>query len=330
MEDLDALAGTIAFEHCRVPRERDLLLVTASVDRIVYSHRPNLKDDILLSGSVSWVGRSSMEINMKACSTWTDQPFLDANFSFVARDPDTGRSAPINPLRVSGEVEEAKFALAKERDAVRKEMRRAARESVVGVALDEELMASAHDLLKQSKTLLTMPSLADPHDILLEETKLENTFLTQPQQRNTAGRIFGGFLMRRAFELAFSTAYLFAGRRPIFFELDEVTFKNPVSVGDLLQMESCVLYTSEAMDIRGRATVHVEVLAHVCKPEQRASVTSNTFNFTFGVAGDDGAALHGSEVDLRRVVPATHDEAYRIMERYKGDIQQREEDERAN
>ena len=30
LEDLDALAGTIAFEHCRTPGEEALLLVTAS------------------------------------------------------------------------------------------------------------------------------------------------------------------------------------------------------------------------------------------------------------------------------------------------------------
>jgi len=68
LEDLDALAGTIAFEHCRVddPLVLDQHLVTASVDRIRYTHRPNLKDDIKLSGQVTWVGRSSMEILMRA------------------------------------------------------------------------------------------------------------------------------------------------------------------------------------------------------------------------------------------------------------------------
>lgn len=35
-----------------------------------------------------------------------------------------------------------------------------------------------------------------------------------------SGRIFGGFLMRRAYELARSTAHLFGGRRPVFHELD--------------------------------------------------------------------------------------------------------------
>jgi len=48
----------------------------------------------------------------------------------------------------------------------------------------------------------------------MDETSLETTFTCQPQQRNIHGRVFGGFLMRRAYELAHSTAYLFAGRRP--------------------------------------------------------------------------------------------------------------------
>lgn len=98
LEDLDALAGTIAFDHCRSEGEADLLLVTASVDRIVYRQRPNLHDDIRLEGAVSWVGRSSMEISMSAISGSADSPFLLALFTFVARNPLTNKSATINPL----------------------------------------------------------------------------------------------------------------------------------------------------------------------------------------------------------------------------------------
>ena len=43
------------------------------------------------------------------------------------------------------------------------------------------------------------------------------------QVRNMSGRVFGGFLMRRAFELAFACAYTFAGWRPQFVRCEEVT-----------------------------------------------------------------------------------------------------------
>ena len=58
-----------------------------------------------------------------------------------------------------------------------------------------------------------------------------------------SNRIFGGFLMRRAFELAFSTAYMFGGDKPEILEVDDISFVSPVDVGDLLIFKSRVLYT---------------------------------------------------------------------------------------
>eukprot|EP00443_Scrippsiella_acuminata_P016013 CAMPEP_0115224526 /NCGR_PEP_ID=MMETSP0270-20121206/29618_1 /TAXON_ID=71861 /ORGANISM="Scrippsiella trochoidea, Strain CCMP3099" /LENGTH=447 /DNA_ID=CAMNT_0002638835 /DNA_START=37 /DNA_END=1380 /DNA_ORIENTATION=- len=334
-EDLDALAGTIAFEHCKSsnPNDSFLHIVTASVDRIKYNHRPNLKDDLVLSGKVTWVGRSSMEIQMRAQASWTHEPFMESLFTFVARDPDTGRAAQINPLVVSGDEQTALFNLGRQRDAVRKEQRKQAKSSAVGRALDEEGMQTAQALMDQAQPLLTMPSLANPNDVFLSETQMQNTFLTMPQQRNTAGRIFGGFLMRRAYELARSTAHLFGGRRPVFHELDEVTFKAPVSVGDMVKFEACVLYTSEKMDPAGRATIHTEVVAHVLKPETRQTLLSNTFNFTFGLTKNidgSGGSVLGTDIELRRVLPATSAEAYRIVERYEADARQVAEDANIN
>lgn len=75
-----------------------------------------------------------------------------------------------------------------------------------------------------------MPALADRNSILIRDTRLENAIICQPQQRNMHGRIFGGFLMRRAFEIAFSTAYVFGGIRPLFLEVDHVDFRRPVSM----------------------------------------------------------------------------------------------------
>jgi acyl-coenzyme A thioesterase 9 len=84
-------------------------------------------------------------------------------------------------------------------------------------------------LLAEGRIFCDMPALADRNSILLRDTCLENSLICQPQQRNIHGRIFGGFLMHRAFELAFSTAYAFAGLVPYFLEVDHVDFLRPVS-----------------------------------------------------------------------------------------------------
>ena len=44
--------------------------------------------------------------------------------------------------------------------------------------------------------MLDLPALARSDALLMQHTKLQNTFTCQPQQRNMHGRIFGGFLMR--------------------------------------------------------------------------------------------------------------------------------------
>ena len=51
-------------------------------------------------------------------------------------------------------------------------------------------------LLGEARKRVDLPALADNAAVLMSKTRLENTFLCQPQQRNMAGRIFGGFIMR--------------------------------------------------------------------------------------------------------------------------------------
>ncbi|PKI69780.1 hypothetical protein CRG98_009655 [Punica granatum] len=144
-----------------------------------------------------------------------------------------------------------------------------------------------------------MPALADRDSILMKNTCFENSLICQPQQRNMYGRIFGGFLMRRAFELAFSTTYAFAGAAPRFVEVDHVDFLKP-------------------LDNPAEPLINVEVVAHVTRPEQRSSEVSNKFYFTFTVSPE---AL-GNGLTIRKVVPATEEEARRVLERMDAESSQ--------
>ncbi|CAL9197383.1 unnamed protein product, partial [Musa hybrid cultivar] len=96
-------------------------------------------------------------------------------------------------------------------------------------------------LLAEGCVFCDLPALADRDSIQIRDTKLENSLICQPQQRNFRGRIFGAFLMTLAFELAFSTAYAFVGQTPCFLEVDHVDFLKPVDVGDFLGLKSCIL-----------------------------------------------------------------------------------------
>ncbi|CAL5063360.1 unnamed protein product [Urochloa decumbens] len=319
LEDLDALAGTIAVKHCsdEDSTTRPLLVVTASVDKMELKKPIRVDTDLKIAGAVTYVGRSSIDIQIEVTqvdqdgdNNQSDPIALTANFTFVARDSKTGKSAPVNRLSPETEREKQLFSEREARDKMRKRKREEQKGGLENGI--HKLRAEAerlNALLAEGRVFSDLPALADRDSILMKDTRLENSLVCQPQQRNLHGRIFGGFLMHRAFELAFSTAYAFAGQRPCFLEVDHVDFLKPVDVGDFLRFKSCVLYTQ--LDNPEQPLVNVEVVAHVTRPELRKSEVSNTFHFTFTVCSD----MLKNGMKIRNVVPSTEEEARRILER---------------
>ncbi|KAJ0969342.1 hypothetical protein J5N97_022219 [Dioscorea zingiberensis] len=321
LEDLDALAGTIATKHCSDDDSttRPLLLVTASVDKIVLK-KPILVDkDLEIAGAVAWVGHSSIQIRMEITqlqekSIPSDSVVLTATFTFVARDWKTGQSAPVNRLLPETEDEKKLFEEREARDKLRKRKLDAqTRELEWGGQRHHEDVGFLKRLLAEGRVFCDLPALADRDSILMRDTCLENSLICQPQQRNPHGRIFGGFLMLRAFELAFSTAYTFVGQMPCFLEVDHVNFLKPVNVGDFLRFKSCVLYTQ--LQNPEQPLINIEVEAHVTRPELRTSEITNTFYFKFTVNHD----TLKKGVSIRNVVPATEEEARRVLERMEAE-----------
>jgi acyl-coenzyme A thioesterase 9 len=356
IEDLDALAGNIAFFHVDNSKSNNSnsstsehpVIVTASVDRIRLRQRPTMDSDQHLSGQVTWTGTSSMEISMQCTSADTaangngnggnnggnGQEWLQAYVTFVTLDPVTKKPTAIPPLLPQSPQEKTAFQAGAARAAAKKKRRHQRK----GTSPEIDDLADA--LLKEAGPLLNMPSLADPHSILMQATKMQNAMIAQPQVQNLHNRIFGGFLMRRAFELAFSNAYVFGGARPLFLEVDDVSFSSPVDVGDLLVFNSRVLYTdtgrlsdyysSTSFSLNNThetspdfdpdlevPLVHIEVEAWVTEPEKASARLSNQFYFTFAIANNTK--------QVRRVLPSNIDQARRMAMRILTDREQDEE-----
>ncbi|CAD5184574.1 unnamed protein product [Musa acuminata subsp. malaccensis] len=225
---------------------RPLLLVTASVDKMVLKRPLRVDTDLRIAGAVTWVGHSSIEVQIEVTqqddSQSSDPLALTVNFTFVACDSRTGKSTSVNRLLPETEQEKLLFEEGEERDKVRKGKPEEQKRTF------ENGGHSLHGDIKRLKMLLAegcvfcdLPALADRDSIQIRDTELEKSLICQPQQRNFYGRIFGGFLMNLAFELAFSTAYAFVGRTPCFLEVDHVDFLKPVDVGDFLGLKSCIL-----------------------------------------------------------------------------------------
>jgi acyl-coenzyme A thioesterase 9 len=83
--------------------------------------------------------------------------------------------------------------------------------------------------------------------VYMHQTKLQNVMYMYPQSRNVFGKVFGGWLMREAYELAWLTASLFARSTPTFVCIDDIHFIEPVEIGAVLELNSVVAFVG--MDI---------------------------------------------------------------------------------
>jgi acyl-coenzyme A thioesterase 9 len=73
-----------------------------------------------------------------------------------------------------------------------------------------------------------------------DDTRLQITKICHPQERNIHSSIFGGFLMREAFELAYAVGMLYLKGRPYTIALDDIVFRKPVPIGSILELSSQV------------------------------------------------------------------------------------------
>src|SRR6201992_4160268 len=145
----------------------------------------------------------------------------------------------------------------------------------------------------------------------MENTRLHTAPRMQPQYRNRHHfMIFGGFLLRSSYELAFCCCASFAHSRPRFVSLDPSTFETPVPVGSVLYLAATVVYTNpeagdggtdsttttnpgegEAAAEKGRTPqnttlVLVRVDSYVRNVEHGERKPTGTFNYSFEVDKD--------------------------------------------
>ena len=111
-----------------------------------------------------------------------EREWLEAYFTFVARDPETNKAAPIAGLQPETQEERAFFELGALKSSHKKKARQ--KRIRVGEPLNEAMLAidkEASKLLENAGALLRMPSLADPNTILMNDTEMQNAHIAQPQ-----------------------------------------------------------------------------------------------------------------------------------------------------
>lgn len=132
----------------------------------------------------------------------------------------------------------------------------------------------------------------------MASTRIQSVQIMQPQYRNRHNfMIFGGFLLKSTFELAFTCASASSHSRPTFIALDPSTFENPVPVGSVLYLTAQIAYTDsptvagkDGADVKasphGSTRIQVRVDSKIRNIEHGETKPTGQFNYTFEVKRD--------------------------------------------
>ncbi|KAH0602424.1 uncharacterized protein H6S33_008763 [Morchella sextelata] len=281
-QDLDALAGVVAYKHTGPGPTT----VTAAVDRISIIHPLEEFCDLELSGFVSYVGKSSMEISLEARRNGVEGEeglILTCAFTMVALNPQTKRATPVPPLVIETPEEKAIFNKGEEYQKAKKALRDV---SLAKQTPNDEESDLIHQMwMEQLQYEDPQSKLSKPENTsYMSTTTMASTSIMQPQYRNRHSfMIFGGYLLKSTMELAFCCTSAFAHSRPTFLSLDPSTFDAPVPVGSILYLTATVAYTEP---YKGGSRVQVRVGSKVRDVEHGSVVETGVFNYSFFVEGD--------------------------------------------
>ncbi|KAG7087538.1 hypothetical protein E1B28_013495 [Marasmius oreades] len=312
MEHLDSLAGSIAYKHMLGPgvqtlgkiHERGFYIVTAAVERLDMLGQLNPQRDLRLSGEVIYTGRSSMEVvvkmeTMPGSLEEKDETIMLGRFSMVCRDANTHKARQVNPLMISTPEEKALYAMGETLKAKRLTNAQRSLSRVPPSSVEAAALHSSYLKYSQQKEHQEF----DDDLVYMSDTRAEKCMLMFPQERNLHGKIFGGYLMRLAYELGFLNASLFSKGPVRFLALDGISFARPVPIGSILRLTSYILHSTSSEHYP--MLIHVGVTANVVDIETGSEQITNEFRFTW-------CKEHGTET--RKVVPRTYREAMLWLE----------------
>ncbi len=292
LEVLDKLAEETSLEYAR--RADDAArVVTAAVDSILVRNPVDVTRDIEFGARLNHVGRTSMEVGIRVTQPG-DPPLHVAScyFTMVARlgVGDGARSLPLPPLEYGDELEQRRARRAVER---REEYRRHV------AAGEEPPTREEYELLARLHREQEDPGF---RGLLAGRLVAETWERMYPEQENVPQKIFGGYVMRRAYEISTISAELVAPGRPVLAAVNRVNFLHPVRLGDTLRFTSRNVYTSGSL-------VSVEASIERRSRDRSVRALSNSCFFTF-VNMDRELRPH----DAPAVYPTTYAEDARLLE----------------
>ncbi len=126
--------------------------------------------------------------------------------------------------------------------------------------------------------------------------------LMQPEHANNQGNVHGGSIMKLVDEAGALACMRHAQQRVVTVAVDQLTFRQPIRIGDLVTLTAEVSYV-------GRTSLEAEVHVTAENPITGECTHTNTAYIVFVALGDDG-----NPVPVPPLIPETDTEIQRMKD----------------
>ena len=136
----------------------------------------------------------------------------------------------------------------------------------------------------------------------MSASKISIAQLMQPEHANNLGNVHGGWIMKLADEAGALACMRHAQRRVVTVAIDQMVFRQPIRIGDLVILNAQVAYT-------GHTSMEAEVQVTAENPVTGEQTHTNTAYLVY-VAMDD----EGNPISVPPLSAETDDEKRRMQQ----------------
>lgn len=270
LELIDYISGRVCYKHFKSNNKNEdnnTVMVTACVDgfeNLNLNH--STEDDLVLEAYLNYVGTSSMEVQVDIHSN--NSIICSCYVTMVARQNNVKTKYKLLQLAADSENLIVKKELAKLRIEKRKRKAEFVKSNLVPNNEDFQALHNYIILRKDS-----------PNCVYIKNTLVSKMELVHNESRNIHGKMFGGVIMREAYELAYICAYNFdSSNYPVLFHIFDTQFYSPVDIGSSLAYNSKIVYLENNIII---ITVTVDNTTYDKETGDKIIKRTNEFNVAF-------------------------------------------------
>ena len=156
----------------------------------------------------------------------------------------------------------------------------------------------------------------------LREKRLTMTVLMTPDKANLSGNVHGGEMLKMLDEVAYACGSRFCGHYVVTLCVDQVVFREPVRIGELVTFLAQVNYTGRTSMEVGVKVIAEDITGRTCRH-------TNSCYFTM-VAVEDGRSVPVGDVELENDEDEARWEAAKARREFRREVERRSQELRSS